>query len=162
MPAKHSLLKHKSTRFFSEHLLQANVWHLNRQSASKGLCIGLFMAFLPIPGQVVFALLLCLLLRANLPLTVTAVFVTNPLTVGPVFYGTYVLGTTLMDLPTREFAIEFSLTWLKTELLYVWKPLVLGSVLTSFCAAALGYTAVDVFWRLHTIRRWKKRNSQLP
>ena len=40
--------------------------------------VGLFVAFMPIPGQTIAAAVLAVLLRCNLPLSVGLVFVTNP------------------------------------------------------------------------------------
>ena len=54
--------------------------------------MGLFIAFMPIPGHMIVAIMAALLLRVNIPVAAMAVWVTNPLTVVPIFYLAYRLG----------------------------------------------------------------------
>jgi len=47
-----------------------NLFHINRHSLSAGVFVGLFIAFLPIPGQVLVAAFMAWKLRCNLPIAV--------------------------------------------------------------------------------------------
>lgn len=146
-------------RFFNEWIHKAHVWHLNRRSATRAVMIGLFFAFIPLPIQMFFAIFACIYLRANLPLSIAFVWLTNPLTMAPVFYATYRVGAILLDMPIQDFAFEMSWEWLAAKFAQVWKPLFLGSVVCGTAAAAIGYTVVDLLWRRHTLKRWHNRHS---
>jgi len=64
------------------------------EAIAGGVAIGVFVAFTPTIGfQMVIAALLATLLRANRPVAVAMVWLTNPFTVPPVFITTYWLGT---------------------------------------------------------------------
>lgn len=63
------------------------------EAIGRGTALGLFVAFTPTIGfQVALAALLAPLLRANVPVAIAMVWVTNPATMGPAFAFTYAIG----------------------------------------------------------------------
>lgn len=157
LPNLDRIRKHKRLRFLGERLHEPNLWHLNRSSVSKAFAIGLFMAFVPMPFQMVPAAILSIYFRANLPIAVLLVWVTNPLTMPPVFLFCYRIGTLLLGARPRPIEFEISLTWLSTELLRVWQPFLLGCFLVATVAALVGYYAMRSLWRWHVLRDWEQR-----
>ena len=64
------------------------------EAIAGGVAIGMFVAFTPTIGfQMVIAAFLATLLRANRPVAVAMVWLTNPFTAPPVFIATYWVGT---------------------------------------------------------------------
>ena len=57
----------QSLRLLGDWIYATNLWHINRYSASMAFFVGLFVAFMPIPGQMILAALMAVLLRCNLP-----------------------------------------------------------------------------------------------
>ena len=53
---------------FGSILHDANLWHLNRRSASGAFGIGLFFAFWPFPFQMILVVMMAIPLRVNIPL----------------------------------------------------------------------------------------------
>lgn len=51
LPDPATLKEHKHLRLFGKLLLDANLWHLNRRSAAGAFAVGLFMAWVPLPCQ---------------------------------------------------------------------------------------------------------------
>ena len=151
MIAEEKLMHNKALLYVSRSILQHNVWHLNRRSASRAMFIGLFWAFIPIPFQMIPAAILCIFWRANLPLTIALVWLTNPITMPPIFYAAHKIGAYLLGTPP----VAFKLTW--SWAVTVWKPLLLGSLIMAITFASMGYTAIDLFWRWTTVNRWKRR-----
>jgi len=151
-------------RVFGTRLNDPNLWHLNRHSASGAFAVGLFAAFVPLPFQMVIAAAAAVLLRVNLPLSVVLVWITNPLTIPPMFYCTYLVGAWLMGRPGMlPESVDFSLATLMHGLGEVWQPLLLGSLVCGALAAALGYALVLGLWRLHVIRHLRRRRrAKLP
>lgn len=144
-------------KIFGKLLHENNLWHLNRRSVTAAVAIGSFFALIPLPLQTVIAVLFALWLRANLPITVLLVWTTNPLTMGPVFFFAYKLGHWLLDLPPSTNHFEANLSWLMSEIHRIWKPLFLGSGILAVTASSIGYTATNILWRMHVIKRWKAR-----
>ena len=154
---------HKHLRFFGTLLHDPNLWHLNRRSASGAFAIGLFMAFMPVPFQMLFAAAGAELFRVNLPLSVVLVWITNPLTIAPVFYFNYRLGAWLLGTPLHDKGFHFTLSyeWLVNELGRFWEPFLLGCLITGGVSALIGYLAVRGLWRLHLVKYYRSRKQRL-
>src|SRR6056297_1495040 len=84
-----------------EWIYAGNLWHINRYSASMAFFVGLFVAFLPIPGQMLVAAVLAILLKCNMPLSVGLVWITNPVTMPAVYFLAYKVGAIIIDAPVR-------------------------------------------------------------
>lgn len=65
-------------------IFNRELWHPCRETVTSGLGIGLFVAMLPIPGQMILAALGAMKMRANVPTAITACWVTNPITQLPI------------------------------------------------------------------------------
>ncbi len=157
MPDPASIRKQKSLRFLGRLLHDPNLWHLNRRSVSRAVAVGLFAAFLPIPLQMLLAASLAILVRGNLPIGVSLVWITNPLTMAPVFYCTYSVGAWILDTPAGHLPDSITLEWISSQFHGMWQPFLLGSVVTSLVMAALGYALTLGFWRWWVGRQWRKR-----
>jgi hypothetical protein len=160
LPYVTQIKSHPKLQFFGKLLHDPNLWHFNRHSLAGGMAVGLFCAFIPIPMQMLLASLIAIYFRVNLPLSVSLVWLTNPITMPPVFYGCYKLGTMLLGIPKRHFEFEPSLQWLMEKLGDIWQPFLLGCFTMAIVSAFLGYWIVDVLWRLQTCRSWRQRQQQ--
>lgn len=157
MPDHQTLKEHKHLRLFGKLLLDANLWHLNRRSAAGAFAVGLFMAWLPLPCQMLLAAGGAIIARVNLPLSVALVWVSNPLTMPPLFYGAYLVGCQLLGHPAQHIEITFTWEWLVSVLGTVAPPLLLGSLVMALLSSLLGYIAIRTFWRVSIMRQWQKR-----
>jgi uncharacterized protein len=75
------------------------IWHFNRRSVSLGFAIGMLVAFIPLPFQMVIAAFLAILLKINLPTALAATWVSNPLTFLPFNYLIYKTGAWVLQEP---------------------------------------------------------------
>lgn len=157
LPEPHKVRDARSLQFLGNLLHDPNLFHLNRHSVSVAFAVGLFLAFLPIPGQIPLAAMLAFWLRCNLPLAVALVWISNPLTFPVIFFFCYKLGLWFLEEPYTRISFEFSWSWFTNEFLRIWKPLTLGSLIVSIFASCAGYLVVQWSWRWAVIRRWKKR-----
>jgi len=57
------------------------------------MAVGLFCAFVPLPIQMLLAAAAAIIFRVNLPISVGLVWITNPVTIPPMFYFCYKVGT---------------------------------------------------------------------
>jgi hypothetical protein len=159
LPEMRKLSEHPGLRVFGRFLHDPNLWHLNRYSASGAVAVGLFIAFMPIPFQMVPAAALAIILRLNLPLAVVMVWVTNPFTMPPLFYLCYKVGIWIIGSVDHELAFAWSWEWFRKGLVKVWEPFLLGCSVVGSVSALAGYFGIRALWRWHVITQWERRKK---
>ena len=158
MPDHRTIREHRHLRFLGTLLHDPNLWHLNRRSASGAVAVGLFIAWVPIPFQMLVAAIGAILFRVNLPLSSALVWITNPLTMPPMFYFAYLVGGWVLGgVSVDHIAFELSLQWLTTELVLIWQPFLLGCFIMGTLSAAAGYLSIRGLWRLHLVKYYRTR-----
>lgn len=156
LPDPEWIKKHDSVQILGNWIHDPNLWHLNRGSVSSAVFIGLFVAFIPLPAQMLIAGFFAVLFRANLPISMVLVWITNPVTMAPIFYLAYSVGCAVIGAPEHPFV--FHLSWESlSQLVNIWKPFLLGCFLCGLFFALLGSTAARLLWRWYAIKRWHER-----
>jgi hypothetical protein len=144
-----------------DRLHDPNLWHLNRRSVAGAFALGLFVAFLPIPFQMLMAAAGALWLRVHLPISVVTVWVSNPITMAPLFYFTYRVGLLVTrGHPPAELNTKWTLDTVAHGLADIWMPFVTGCLLTGAVAALLGYASVRLVWRIAVVNKMRRRRSR--
>lgn len=159
LPHPDRIKNNKSLRFLGTLIQDPNLWHLNRRSVARAMAIGLFWALIPMPLQMLAAAATAIPARANLPISVSLVWLTNPLTMPPVFYCCYVLGAWLLNTPALEMPDRITLQWIAQVLASHWQPLYLGSLVAALVCALLGYVLTRLYWRWWVLRSWRRRRQ---
>ncbi len=162
MPDPAKIKDNKSLSIFGERLHEPNLWHLNRRSIAGAFAVGLFFAWVPLPSQMIMAAAAAIFFRTNLPLSVVLVWITNPVTIPPMFYFAYLLGTWMLGTPPSEFEFALSMDWLLNEMQSSWKPFLTGCATLAVASSLLGYFGVQGLWRysIHKRRQAKKKPEQ--
>lgn len=156
-PDAETLRNHPSLRLFQRWLHDPNLWHLNRYSVSTAVFIGFLIAFIPLPIHMAAAALLAIWWRANMPVAVGSVWISNPITIPPQFYLAYKIGARILNQPQYQFAFELSLQWVRNQFALLWQPLLLGCLICGLITGMLGWMAVRILWRLQVTARWRAR-----
>jgi uncharacterized protein (DUF2062 family) len=157
-----SALKDDASLARIRHLLEEpNLWHINRRSVSRGFLIGIFMAMIPLPMQMLGAALLAIACRGNLPIAVALTWITNPFTTPFVLFISYKLGEFVLG---REdnIILDFSIEAIKHDIWLIGPPLATGIMINAIVFSIISYYVVQWVWRLHAVYKWnqrKKRNS---
>lgn len=159
-PSPATLRAHPHLRHFGEALQNPNLWHLNRRSAAGAVAVGLFCAWMPIPFQMLLAAIVAMIFTVNLPLSVALVWVSNPITMPPLFYGAYRLGAFILQEKVVEFNFQLSFTWLAQMLETIAPSLLLGCLIMGITCAILGYALLRLFWRFNITKKWQRRNKK--
>lgn len=159
-PSAARMRRIKSLRFLGEWIYQPNLWHINRYTASMAFFVGLFVAFMPVPGQMVIAALLAVRLRCNLPLSVGLVWITNPVTMPAIFFLAYSIGALIMQTPLQPMEFELSWHWLSQSLAAIWQPFLLGCLLCGLFFGSVGYFVINMMWRWRVVRHWQQRKAE--
>jgi len=158
MPDHKTIREHKYLICFGTLLHNPALWHMNRHSVAKAFAVGLFFAWVPVPFQMVLGAGGAILFHANLPLSVALVWLTNPVTMPPMFYGAYKLGAWLLGEELQHFDMELSFAWLQHEMSLVWAPFLFGCLVLGVVSALLGYFGIQVVWHRMVVKRWRKRH----
>ena len=159
-PSPERMRNIKSLRVLGDWIYATNLWHINRYSSAMAFFVGLFVAFMPIPGQMVVAAALAVLLRCNLPLSVGLVWITNPVTMPAIFYLAYRMGAMIVEVPLQEVEFELSFYWLRHSLSAIWQPFLLGCFLCGLFFGSVGYFVINTLWRIRVARMWRKRKKR--
>ena len=147
VPSPAKMREIKSLRILGDWIYATNLWHINRYSASMAFFVGLFVAFMPIPGQMLLAAVMAVALGCNLPLSVGLVWITNPVTMPAIFYLAYRVGAMIVDVPMQDMDFELSVHWLGHSLAAIWQPFLLGCLVCGLFFGCLGYFVISLMWR---------------
>ncbi len=155
LPPASEVKKHPQLKIFGSRLREPNLWHLNRYSVAGAASWGFFVAFLPVPFQMVIAALGALVFKINLPLSVAMVWISNPITWVPLYLPAYKLGAKILG-GTPSPPGQINLEWLLDH----FGPLLLGCLIIGLLGAALLWLMVIGFWRRHVKKKWAERRRQ--
>lgn len=141
------------------------LWHIGRRGTCRALALGAFVCCLPIPGHTIFAVIGALYWRINMPVAVAAVWINNPFTIAPIWYGGYRIGHLLLNTlhlnPDSHEVVNHSMH--APELMRAWRMVeetFLGCVVEGAIFAIVAYVLFDLAWRLSIRGRWKLRANQ--
>lgn len=146
------------------------LWHLNRHSVAGAVAIGLITAMIPGPLQMLGAATGCVWFKKNLPVAIACTFVSNPLTILPLYAAAFTLGAWLTGSHEAFIAPpDFSWQHLGDSTTDYWHwiidlgpALAVGLPLLTAVMAVAGYVAVEVAWRLHVRHLLQQRARRRP
>jgi uncharacterized protein (DUF2062 family) len=139
------------------HLLHdPRLWGVQRRWVVPAFALGLFVAFMPFPGHTLMAALAALALRVNIPIAAVSSWVSNPATMGPMYYLAYEFGALLLGAEEQAPPLAMSWEWVSGTFVTIWQPLLLGCVLLGIASALVGYVLLNSVWRL-SLANYKSR-----
>ena len=159
MPKSETLQNHKHLRMFGKLLHKPNLWSLNRRSAPMAFAVGLFVAWIPMPFQMVLAAALAIVFNCNLPVSVALVWITNPVTMPFMFYAAYILGAKILHHPPQNFAFEATWAWIESSLTTIGPPFLLGCFVMGVSFSIIGFFLIKTLWKYSILLKWSKRNN---
>jgi uncharacterized protein (DUF2062 family) len=89
--------------------------------------------------------------RGNLPIAVGLVWLTNPVTMPPLFYFAYLVGLWVLNLPSATFSVDAVLSG------GLWMPFLTGCLILGVLCATAGYFGIQGFWTYYVSKRWTRR-----
>ena len=153
VPSPHALLARWPLRIFGERLADPKLWTFTRRGVCGGFGVGLSLCFVPLPVHTVLAVLIGVGWRINIPVIIGTTLIMNPLTMVPMFYAAYRVGTLLVGAPPGHFGFELSWDWLQHGLGPRWKPFLLGCLVCSAGSGLGGRWVAGYLWRRWIFRR---------
>ncbi len=161
MPDHRLIKEHKHLKIFGTLLQDGNLWHFNRRSVSGAFAVGLFCAFIPLPFQMVIAAAIAIIMRVNLPISVSLVWLTNPVTMPPIFYAAYKVGAFVLGQEAISSDYHMTTEWFSEQLHLIWQPFLLGCLISGIISALLAYASIRLLWRLYIVRHMKLRRQRM-
>ena len=146
-----------SLGWLNEHLHIPDLWKWNKRTISKAFAIGLFCAFLPLPLHTLLAAALAVTFSSNILLSMGLVWVNNPLTIVPIYFYTYKLGSHIIGTEVDQnfvFTMDYLMGTFATTVSALW----VGGLIVSTITAILGYTAILSIYKYRAyqrVKRWK-------
>lgn len=150
MPTRDQMAR---SRWVPKSVLRSELWRFTRRSVPRAVALGLLVGILLPFAQIIFAAILSLPSRANVPIAAVTTFVTNPLTTPLIWAASYQVGNALLHIDDRAggaldrlFALTdiwSAMQWLTSE----GKSLALGLVIVAVVSASVGYLLSGVVWR---------------
>jgi len=127
---------------------------VNRNSVSKAVLVGIFFGFIPMPMQMLAVVLMIPFIKFNVPIGVSLVWITNPITMPFIFYAELIIGDLLTFSPINqdfEFMAElFTMDWFTTDFLSklaeIIIPLYAGALFTAVTLSISGYYLIRWLW----------------
>ena len=104
--------------------------------------------------------LLCILIRCNIPVAILLVWVSNPITYGPMMYFAYRVGLGLMGMDAPDVPDAPSFEWVFEQLADVWKPLLIGCLICGFTAGIIGFLLIRLYYRWRIADYLKQRHQR--
>ena len=149
LPHPDIVVKNRWIKLLGPRLQEPGLWHINRKSCSGAAAVGAFCAFIPVPFQMLLAAIGAIIFRNNILVAVPMVWISNPLTMAPLFYFCYWVGTKILGSDTGSFEFELTIDWLLSGLLEIWQPFLLGCLIMGTITALIAFIVVRIMWRYH-------------
>jgi uncharacterized protein (DUF2062 family) len=166
IPTRESIHRYRLLRPFAHHLSKAELWRFHRRSVPRAVALGLGIGVIIPFMHTVIAALLAIPLRANVAVAATFTLVVNPLTIPPMYYAAYRIGSwelhhdaRLVDPATAEHVsgeLARFLFWIHEAS----GPIALGILTIAAVAALLGYAISALLWRGWLGSKWRQRRHK--
>ena len=131
----------------------------NRKMISRGVTLGIFIAFIPMPMQMAAVLLFMPFFRFNVPIALAMCWLSNPLTMPPMYYMEYKVGSFVLGMQAQP--VEMTLEWFSNNMDDIFIPLYFGTLLFSVFGSLGAYWIVNHFWRQSVHKEKQKHPKQL-
>jgi uncharacterized protein (DUF2062 family) len=145
----------KILEFLNRYNIPKEYFIPTRKMVARGVFIGTFIAFIPMPMQMAAVVALSPFFRFNIPIAVAMCWITNPITMPIIYYIEYLTGTILLNIEPEP--VELTIEWFTNNMAKIFIPLYVGALFYSIVGAITGYLLVNLLWR-SSVKR--ERNSK--
>jgi len=147
----------KIDAFLEKYHLPKDYLGINRRSVTRGVGIGLFWGFIPMPMQMAAVLATTPFIRFNVPIAISMVWLSNPFTMPPMYYMEYLTGNFLLGQEGIH-NVELTVEWFKNNLGDIFVPLYVGTAFYSIVVSGLIYLGLNWLW-IHSVRKEKAQKD---
>jgi uncharacterized protein (DUF2062 family) len=167
MPTREQMERSRVMRPFASRVLRSELWRFTRRSVPRGVALGMLVGIIVPFAQILFASLMCLPVRANVPIAALTTFVTNPFTTPLIWVLGYNIGAWMLRVDAMTVvapvntAMEHSqfgdmLQWLTGATLVT----AFGLVVLAVVSAAVSYLVSGFVWRFVVANKRARKLSE--
>lgn len=142
---------HKLQQFIDKYRIPREYLAINRKSISRGVFVGLLFGFIPMPLQMLAVLAVTPFLKFNVPIAISMVWLSNPITMPFMYYMEYQTGNFLLGREGLE-NIELTLDWFSENWNNILLPLYVGTLPYSLILSSIIYYIINKLWILSVQR----------
>ena len=148
----------KLDKFLDKYNIPREYLSINRKSVSKAALVGLFWGFIPMPMQMAAVMLTTPFIRFNVPIAISAVWLSNPFTMPPMYYIEYITGNFILG---REGIadIELTMEWFSEHFDDILIPLYTGTAFYSNVVSSFVYFLINRLW-ISSVRKEKSEKEE--
>jgi uncharacterized protein (DUF2062 family) len=146
--------EHRVLGYFGEAFDRRQLWHVTRFSVAKAFAVGIFSAYLPVPFEMVIAAVLAYIVRANLPISVMLIWISNPFTWAVVWGPPYLLGAMILGESSAPVSM-LTREWIQDH----YSAMFLGCFLVGAAMGIAAYFTVLLLWRMDVVKQWEQRRK---
>jgi uncharacterized protein (DUF2062 family) len=164
IPSREQVRGNPRLAWLAPWLNEPKFWHWSRRGVAMGVALGVFFGLLIPIAQIPMSVAAAVVMRANIPAAIASTLVTNPVTFGPIYYGSYKLGAWVTGTkrtagPTALIASaeadENTSLWARVSALG--KPLLVGLCITAVFMGLLTYGVISLMWRWRIVAKRRSR-----
>ncbi len=148
----------KITDFLKKYKIPREYFAANRKMISRGVLIGLFIAFIPMPMQMAAVVAVTPFIRFNVPIAIAMCWLSNPITMPPMYYMEYLTGSFILGMEPEP--VQMTLEWFKDNLSKIFIPLYVGTAFYSVFGSITAYYLVNWLWKLSVHKEKKKKTAK--
>lgn len=128
---------------------------------TRGVAIGLFWGFIPMPMQMLAVMATTPFIRFNVPIAISMVWLSNPFTMPPMYYMEYLTGNFILGREGIE-DIELTMSWFSEHFDDILVPLYVGTAFYSIVVTGIIYVVLNRLWvrSVHTENKERKRKRR--
>lgn len=146
-----------------------HLFSFQRKRIALGFSIGMGIGVIPIPIQIVLSLFACYFFKANIPATILASFIVNPLTYPLILalilqIGAMIYSVDFYSINFPSFSLLFNnphLWWSETHIILqqVGILILIGTPITGLLFSSVSYWLIRLGWYFSVVLQWKKRHK---
>jgi uncharacterized protein (DUF2062 family) len=125
---------------------------------SRAMLVGFFVAFIPMPMQMVAVLAFLPFFKFNALIGMAIVWITNPFTMPIIYYVEYLTGNMLL-MQENSLDIKITMEWFSEHLDDIFIPLYTGALFYSTISAIFFYYLVNWLWIISVRKEYRSRRS---
>jgi len=135
----------KIKAFIQKYKIPREYLSINRKSISRGVLIGLFWGFIPMPMQMLAVLAVTPFIKFNVPIAISMVWLSNPITMPFMYYMEYQTGNFLLGNESLE-NIDLTLDWFSNNWNKILIPLYVGTIPYAVGVSSFIYFTINKLW----------------
>ena len=143
----------KLKEFIKKYKVAPEFLSTNRKMVSRAVFIGLFIAFIPMPMQMLLVIAMIPFFKFNVPIALAMCWLSNPFTMPGMYYVEYITGAFLTG--SDPLVVEVSVEWFSNNINDIFVDLYVGTFFYATIGSLIGWWLVNHFWK-SSVKRDKK------